>query len=41
MYAIGISFIWLTAKGILGKSDYMNIAVAVVSYYLGMKTGNK
>lgn len=41
MYAIGISFIWLTAKGILGKSDYMNIAVAVVSYYLGMKAGNK
>lgn len=38
MFVIALSFVWLTAKGILDKADYMNIAVAVVGFYLGMKS---
>lgn len=40
MFVIALSFVFLTYKGILDKGDYMNIAIAVLGFYLGMKTGD-
>ncbi len=37
MLVIAFSFVYLTAQGILDKNDYMMIAIAIISFYTGLK----
>ena len=40
MLIVGFSFVWLTNKGIISETNYMAIALAIISFYTGLKMGN-